>query len=211
MAKEAQLDLGNGENIVTYRASNGKEYKANLKMLGTYQGKNVATAIEVALILEKKGYNTEKYIKSGIENAVWKGRFEIISKQPLFVIDGAHNPGAIEELVKCIDLYFTNKRITFIMGVLADKDFEKEAGLIANKGENILTVTPNNARALDGKKLANTISKYNQNVQYVESIDQAVEKAIDLVNSKKSDMILAFGSLSHLNDINQAVKAGRRD
>ena len=54
------------------------------------------------------------------------------------------------------------------MGVLADKDFEKEAGLIANKGENILTVTPNNARALDGKKLANTISKYNQNVQYVE-------------------------------------------
>lgn len=211
MAKEAQLDLGNGENIVTYRASNGKEYKANLKMLGTYQGKNVATAIEVALILEKKGYNTEKYIKNGIENAVWKGRFEIISKQPLFVIDGAHNPGAIEELVKCIDLYFTNKRITFIMGVLADKDFEKEAGLIANKGENILTVTPNNARALDGKKLANTISKYNQNVQYVESIDQAVEKAIDLVNSKKSDMILAFGSLSHLNDINQAVKAGRRD
>ena len=54
MAKEAQLDLGNGENIVTYRASNGKEYKANLKMLGTYQGKNVATAIEVALILEKR-------------------------------------------------------------------------------------------------------------------------------------------------------------
>ena len=97
------------------------------------------------------------------------------------------------------------------MGVLVDKDFEKEAGLIANKGENILTVTPNNARALDGKKLANTISKYNPNVQYVESIDQAVEKAIDLVNSKKSDMILAFGSLSHLNDINQAVKAGRRD
>ena len=125
--------MGNGENIVTYRASNGKEYKANLKMLGTYQGKNVATAIEVALILEKKGYNTEKYIKSGIENAVWKGRFEIISKQPLFVIDGAHNPGAIEELVKCIDLYFTNKRITFIMECWPIKTLRRKQVLLQTK------------------------------------------------------------------------------
>ena len=66
-----------------------KEYKANLKMLGTYQGKNVATAIEVALILEKKGYNTENIYKVALKMQSGRKICEIISKQPLFVIDGA--------------------------------------------------------------------------------------------------------------------------
>lgn len=211
IAGVAKISIKDGKNRASYMATNSKRYDADIQMLGTYQRVNVATAIEVILCLEKQGFRLEKYIESGLEKASWKGRMEIISENPLFIIDGAHNPGAMQELRNSIDLYFTNKRITFIMGVLADKDFRLETEIIADRAEKIITVTPNNQRALSGKKLEETISKYNDNVHYADSIEAGVKQAIDSVKNKQSDMIIAFGSLSHLGDIKQAVKAERRD
>lgn len=217
-AGQAQLTVQNNvpdeirvKNQMIYRALNGKKYQTNIQMLGTYQSINAATAIEMLLYLENYGYQLEEYIEQGLSKAMWNGRMEIISEDPLFIIDGAHNPGAVKELRNSMDLYFTNRRITFIMGVLADKDFAQEAELIADRAENIITVTPDNSRALDGKKLAETLSVYHKNVQYMDNIRKAVTAAMDFVRKGQTDMILAFGSLSHLKDIKQAVKAERRD
>lgn len=217
---------------VTYKASNNKEYILNLQALGTYQIKNAKTAVEVALVLDKaltektnicdesdknngtgmknninnSGNTIEKNIKKGIEKTVWPGRMEVISKEPLIIIDGAHNPGAVLELRKTLDLYFTNKRITFIMGVLSDKDFSKEAEIIADRAERIITITPNNSRGLDGHKLAETLVKYNHNVQVADSLKQAAEESIDTIKENRADMILAFGSLSYLRELKQVVR-----
>lgn len=217
---------------VTYKASNNKEYILNLQALGTYQIKNAKTAVEVALVLDKaltektnicdesdknngtgmknninnSGNAIEKNIKKGIEKTVWPGRMEVISKKPLIIIDGAHNPGAVLELRKTLDLYFTNKRITFIMGVLSDKDFSKEAEIIADRAERIITITPNNSRGLDGHKLAETLVKYNHNVQVADSLKQAAEESIDTIKENRADMILAFGSLSYLGELKQVVR-----
>lgn len=217
---------------VTYKASNNKEYILNLQTLGTYQIKNAKTAVEVALVLDKaltektnicdesdknnstgmknninnSGNTIEKNIKKGIEKTVWPGRMEVISKEPLIIIDGAHNPGAVLELRKTLDLYFTNKRITFIMGVLSDKDFSKEAEIIADRAERIITITPNNSRGLDGHKLAKTLVKYNHNVQVADSLKQAAEESIDTIKENRADMILAFGSLSYLGELKQVVR-----
>ena len=217
---------------VTYKASNNKEYILNLQALGTYQIKNAKTAVEVALVLDKaltektnicdesdknnstgmknninnRGNTIEKNIKKGIEKTVWPGRMEVISKEPLIIIDGAHNPGAVLELRKTLDLYFTNKRITFIMGVLSDKDFSKEAEIIADRAERIITITPNNSRGLDGHKLAETLVKYNHNVQVADSLKQAAEESIYTIKENRADMILAFGSLSYLGELKQVVR-----
>lgn len=217
---------------VTYKASNNKEYILNLQTLGTYQIKNAKTAVEVALVLDKaltektnicdesdknngtgmknninnSGNTIEKNIKKGIEKTVWPGRMEVISKEPLIIIDGAHNPGAVLELRKTLDLYFTNKRITFIMGVLSDKDFSKEAEIIADRAERIITITPKNSRGLDGHKLAETLVKYNHNVQVADSLKQAAEESIDTIKENRADMILAFGSLSYLGELKQVVR-----
>ena len=217
---------------VTYKASNNKEYILNLQALGTYQIKNAKTAVEVALVLDKaltektnicdesdknnstgmknninnRGNTIEKNIKKSIEKTVWPGRMEVISKEPLIIIDGAHNPGAVLELRKTLDLYFTNKRITFIMGVLSDKDFSKEAEIIADRAERIITITPNNSRGLDGHKLAETLVKYNHNVQVADSLKQAAEESIDTIKENRADMILAFGSLSYLGELKQVVR-----
>lgn len=202
------VDKIEAEYFVTkfrYTASNDKSYCADLKMPGTYQLINAATAVEAVLVLEKQGFDTSKNIETGLVNAFWPGRFEVVCKAPPIIIDGAHNPGAVSELRKSIDLYFTNKRITFIMGVLADKDFRREAEIIADRAVNIITITPNSIRALSGVKLAETLRGYNKNVQTADSLEDALRLAKEAVENNQSDMILAFGSLSFLGDLKTTI------
>jgi dihydrofolate synthase/folylpolyglutamate synthase len=189
-----------------YTATNGVKYHIELSAMGTYQIVKSITAIETAVVLEKQGFFLKEYIEAGVKKAVWNGRLEIISHSPFIVIDGAHNPGAVRELRNSIDLYFTNKRITFIMGVLADKDFSREAEIIAKCGEKIITVTPDNPRALSGEQLAETLRQYNKNVQVADSLEKAIQLAKQTIVDNVADMILAFGSLSYLGKFKSLVK-----
>ncbi len=196
-----KYSIEEGGTKIQYPASNGVVYQTRINMPGAYQLINSAVAIEVALVLQQKGYQVENYIATGIQKTFWEGRMEIVRKDPLLVIDGAHNPGAVKELKTSLDLYFTNRRITFIMGVLADKDFTREAEIIARRAEMIITVTPDNKRALDGAHLAEVLRQYHDFVICADSVKQALQMAEQSVREKRSDMILAFGSLSYLREI----------
>lgn len=173
--------------------------------MGSIEEINQETAIRAAEELQKQGFKLKKYIDEGIRETYWPGRMEIICEEPLFIVDGAHNPGAVLKLRDYIDLHFTNKTITFIMGVLADKDFEEEASIIGKKAEKIYTITPNNNRGLSASKLSDVLSEYNEKVVATKKIEEAVESAIKDCKNKESDMIIAFGSLSILKDIKEAA------
>lgn len=173
--------------------------------MGSIEEINQETAIRAAEELQKQGFKLKKYIDEGIAETYWPGRMETICEEPLFIIDGAHNPGAVLKLRDYIDLHFTNKTITFIMGVLADKDFAEEANIIGKKAEKIYTITPNNNRGLSANKLSDVFSEYNENVVATKSIEEAVERAVEDCKANESDMIIAFGSLSILRDIKEAA------
>lgn len=173
--------------------------------MGSIEEINQETAIRAAEELQKQGFKLKKYIDEGIAETYWPGRMETICEDPLFIIDGAHNPGAVLKLRDYIDLHFTNKTITFIMGVLADKDFAEEANIIGKKATKIYTITPNNSRGLSASGLSDVISEYNDNVVATKSIEEAVESAVRDVQTNESDMIIAFGSLSILRDIKEAA------
>lgn len=173
--------------------------------MGSIEEINQETAIRAAEELQKQGFKLKKYIDEGIAETYWPGRMETICEEPLFIIDGAHNPGAVLKLRDYIDLHFTNKTITFIMGVLADKDFAEEANIIGKKAEKIYTITPNNSRGLSANKLSDVFSEYNENVVATKSIEEAVESAVEDCKANESDMIIAFGSLSILRDIKEAA------
>lgn len=103
-----------------YVTANDTKLSIKISMMGAYQLINACTAIETLEVLRNKGYNiSDENIIEGMKNAKWPGRMEIINESPLIVIDGAHNPGAAVKLKESIEMYFTNKRIAFIMGVLA--------------------------------------------------------------------------------------------
>lgn len=180
--------------------------EVQLKMMGKYQLQNTLCAIEAINQLVAQGYNISKeQLKKGLERAEWEGRFSILSDTPLFVIDGAHNEDAAKKLRETLEMGFTKRKIIYIIGVLADKEHEKMLQLMLPLAEKVYTVTPHNLRAMDGELLAEEAGKYHEDVTFEPEITEAVKKAMKEAD-KEEGMVLAFGSLSYLGEVKNALK-----
>ena len=176
-----------------------------IRLLGKYQTENAATALEAVKALQAAGYTiSDEMVKKGFYNTNWSGRFNIINENPLFVIDGAHNADAAKRLAESIELYFNGKRIIYIMGILKDKDFDKIISTTAGYADSIITVaTPTAQRTLKSDELAAVVRKYHENVTEADNIENAVKMSLKLAD--KDDVIIAFGSLSYLGRLKDAV------
>jgi dihydrofolate synthase/folylpolyglutamate synthase len=196
---------------VSYQAENtsftyeGRNYTIHL--LGEYQLANAVLSIETAHLLQRIGYPIkEASIQYGLEQAKWSGRFEVIAREPYFIIDGAHNEDAALKLEKTLNIYFPNRKFLFIMGVFADKDYKRILEITAKYAKVILTVTPHNGRALASSKLAEEAGRYTDGeVIDANSIPSAIKYAYE--KADKEDVILAFGSLSFLCEIREYITA----
>lgn len=187
-----------------------KGQKYTISLAGTYQLWNAALSVKALELLRMNGFHklTEQTIQKGLLNTVWRGRFEIISSKPLFIVDGAHNADAALQLKQSIEFYFTNKRIIYIMGVFKDKEYDKVIETTAQLAEQIITVaTPNNARALPSIELAKAVSRVNRKVTSADSLEEAVEMAYLFADS--DSVIIAFGSLSFSGEIIRIVENGK--
>ncbi len=193
-----KVKLGLNKTTFTYKGMTALE----INLLGNYQVKNTCLAVEAALALSLP----EKAIRKGLTNARESGRFERICDKPLFYIDGAHNEPASLELRECIKTYFTKKKIIYIMGMLRDKDIKSVIRNTADLAECVFTVaTPNAARTLSSFELAEAVREFNPMVTSLDSIEEAVEMAAMMALSDKNTVVLAFGSLSHLKRVRDAV------
>lgn len=180
--------------------------KIEISLAGRFQIDNAVLAIEAIRMLRKRGYHiSDKALMKGLKETRWDGRFTVVSKKPLFIVDGAHNEDAAVKLSETIEFYFTNKRIIYIMGMLKDKDYDKVISLTHKYADQILTVTPpNTGRALPAYELAKAILPVHESVTAVDSLEEAVEVAYLLAG--KDDVIISFGSLSFAGKMIEIVK-----
>lgn len=190
--------------------------KVKISLAGKYQVINACTALEVVEILRDLGYDMEENaVYEGMASVKWPGRFEKLLDRPVFLIDGAHNPEAAWRLRDSLNLYFTKKRIIYIMGILADKDYRRIAEITAPLAERIYTVTPENPRALSGKVLADCICGqagaigFTGSVQAKENVREAVRDALS--QAGEDGVIVAFGSLSYLGELSKVLKESIHD
>lgn len=189
-----------------YTSSLGNSYQdIKIHMMGLYQINNCVNAIETIEILRKKGYNIKHdCILDGLRKAKWHGRFERIGNEPTFIIDGAHNVGAAIKLKETIELYCTNQKIVFIIGVLADKEYDEICKILMPYASEVYAIEPDNIRKLEATELSRCISKYNQNVVPADNSDIAVAKAIQ--SAGKEGVIVSFGSLFCIREVVDSYK-----
>ena len=185
-------------------------------MSGHYQMRNAALAANVAFQLLPKVKTNDSatetqreeilaLIQKGIAETRWPGRFEVLGTDPLFIIDGAHNEDAAKELAATIENCFTNTKLTYIIGVLADKEHDKMLRLMSPYACRVYTVTPDNTRALSAKALAAEAETYYEHVAETSSVEQALSFALE-----HEEPVLAFGSLSYLGQLRNAYKKQNR-
>lgn len=187
--------------------SYGKYAKMEISLAGTYQIENAALALLAVEALQGLGCKlTETKIRKAMWETRWSGRFQVLSKKPVFVVDGAHNAEAALRFRETVQFYFTNKRIIYIMGMFRDKDCEKVVADTVDLADQIITTSAGGSRALSSLEMAEYIRPYNQNVTAADSVEEAVELAYLLAGKDKDTVIIAFGSLAYLGRCMEAVK-----
>ena len=149
-----------------------------IALLGLYQPKNTAVVLSAVDILRKEGMDIpESAVKKGLLAARWQARFEILSREPLVIFDGAHNPQGIDSAVMSIKHYFKDKKVYVMTGVLKDKDYDVISTRLSEIASRAFVMTPENPRALDGEEYAKILEAKGVESKAYATIKEAFETA----------------------------------
>ncbi len=172
----------------------GGRKNLTLPLLGGHQLKNAAVALSIVDSLKANGWSIpEEAIRTGLQAVKWPGRFDIVGRDPLFIIDGGHNPQCFEALIDNIKDYLADRRIIALCGVLADKDYADMFAPILPFVQEFVCITPPNPRKLDAQKLAEFLEKAGAKATAAEPLEKGVELALS--RAGKDGVVLCFGSL----------------
>lgn len=171
---------------------NLKDYVVKTHLPGVFQGENLALSLMCIEALELKGvYITEDNIKEGIENTTNPGRMEIVSFEPVILLDGAHNIAGMQMLKDSIEKDFVYEKLILVIGILSDKNVKEIIDIIDPISDTTIVTKPKNNRASDPEKLKDFLK--SKPVTVKDSVSEAVEYAKKIANKK--DIIVITGSL----------------
>lgn len=176
-----------------------------LPLVGTHQIENATLVLKIIEVLQTLGVNiSNTSVKNGFINTQWPGRFEIVDKSPLFIVDGAHNIDGINTLTSTIGTLFKGQKLIFIIAVMKDKDYKNMISKLVPYAHSFIAVSPNTSRALNAKELHDCIKSYFKgNVYHFNNIQEAVCKAYEISNKNP---ICYCGSLYVVGKIKSAVQ-----
>lgn len=182
----------------------GERKNIMLPLLGDHQLHNASVVLSIADSLIEQGWKiSEQNIYDGIRDVKWPGRFDIVHRDPLFIIDGGHNPQCIEALVQNIKDYLADKRLIVLTGVLADKDYGEMYRPVMEYAEQFLCITPDNPRKLEAEELAKHLQRAGAKATPFATTEDAVKAALELTGN--DGVVLCFGSLYSIGAIKESL------
>lgn len=136
----------------------GKEYTT--AMPGLYEIDNASLAIQaLELLKEDLAQITDDTVHEGIAKAIWPGRFEVLSKEPLIIADGAHNVDGAEALAACLREYFADNKVRLCVGILKDKQYRDMLKTLLPFASSVIACEVPNPRSLDAAELKSVIGE----------------------------------------------------
>lgn len=178
--------------------------KFRLSLIGKHQSKNVLTVLNAVDELIKTGYSiTVENIKKALANVVFTGRFEVLRRNPLIIIDGGHNIDGIKSFAENIKLCFGDEKINLFYGMLRDKDYMNSIEILTSLAKRIHTLTPDSPRALTSDELRMIIKEKHEEIP-IDSLSD-YSQVIDRI---KKDEVNAFvGSLYMIGKIRTLINS----
>lgn len=166
-----------------------------IRLLGMYQPRNAAVVIRAVELLRQGGMPvSEEALRAGLASAEWHARFEVLSREPLMIFDGAHNPQGIRSAVESIRAYFPHQKVYLLTGVLRDKDYTAIAKDLAQVASRAFTLTPNSPRALSSSEYAETLRSAGMDAESFASLEEALSAALEAAGTDGVPL-LCLGSL----------------
>lgn len=175
-----------------------------LNLLGGHQIHNAAVVLDVVDTLVKLGYRiSEQSVVNGLSQVVWPARMEVLGREPMFLLDGAHNPQCMSALVESLQTIWPGEKFAFLTGVLADKDYREMTASLLPKAAAFFCVAPDSERALSGESLAEQLCEQGANASVCGNIHEGVQAALRFAEREQVSVI-ACGSLYMAGAIREA-------
>lgn len=189
------------QEVAVYRGPDYREKAAGLTLglTGSYQVDNAATALAAVAALREQGWNLpEDKVIEALAETRWPGRLEKISSHPDVYLDGAHNMHGVKALRASLAQLYPDRKLNFLMGVLADKDYMEMLEEMLPLAARIDTVTPDSGRALQGAELSRLIQARGIPSKFYENTQEALAA---MKQAGPDDVICIFGSLYFIGEL----------
>lgn len=174
-------------------------------LLGSYQPKNIATAITTLKVLDERGWNiSDAAIREGLAAVQWPGRFELLRTAPPFLLDGSHNPHGMNATVQSLRDRFPGQKFVFLMSIMADKDASGMLTPLLPLAQEFVTVRANVPRAMPAEELAAQICTLGSRATAAPSIAEGVRRAQALAGPNGA--VCALGTLYFSADVRAALE-----
>ncbi len=165
-----------------------------LGLYGRFQARNAALALGCIEEICRQGFDiSAQHVAQGLVKTRWPGRMQILSRNPLVVLDGAHNPSAMKAMVSCLKVDFQYDRLIVALGVMEDKDLKAIVKQIAPPSHHIIYTRPRYYRAAKPELLYSQGVGLHNSAEVIDSLDVAIEKAREMAG--REDLVLICGSL----------------
>ncbi|MDO4502253.1 MAG: folylpolyglutamate synthase/dihydrofolate synthase family protein [Coriobacteriia bacterium] len=193
-----------------------------LQLLGSYQPYNAALALEAVAALRERGWDVpDDAVCAGVAATQWPGRFQVVAQEPVFVVDGGHNPQGAQALADSLTDVFPGRKPVLLMGVLADKDYLSMLRTVLPLADSLVAYTPPSPRALAAQDLVAAVQQVSCELCSNDhdgsaitqcnavpacacaSVPEAVQRARQLAGPE--GLVVAFGSLYSIADIMAAL------
>jgi dihydrofolate synthase/folylpolyglutamate synthase len=169
-----------------------KDLDTNL--LGRHQVDNAGLALAAAEVLIHQGVAVkEAHLREALVRVSWPGRLETVCEEPRIILDGAHNLRAAENLGNYLRETYPDREIIMVVGILEDKPAEEMLSALLAVCHRAVITSPTINRAIPSDVLARTAEKFVDEVDEVPTVDRAVARALQIVESDQ--VIVIAGSL----------------
>ncbi len=169
-------------------------YELSIPLLGQHQLENAATAVAALEVLAEKGFHISRdSITKGLEQVSWPGRLQVLSRRPLVVVDGAHNPDSARKLRQSLEQYFDFDRAILIIGVSSDKDIAGIVSELVPFFDKVIATHSIHPRAMPTASVVAELSRHGVEAAVTEDISTALPLALTLAG--ENDLICVTGSL----------------
>lgn len=179
-----------------------KDYKVTTFMFGKYQGENIAISLSAIEILQMNGiFIPDKSIYEGLEKINHSGRMEIVSFEPLILLDGAHNIAGITRLRESIEEGLIVNKVILVIGILSDKKIKEILDIITPLADIVVVTKSHNKRASDPSIIKDMIR--NKDVIIIDDIPKAIDYAKSIAS--RQDLICVTGSLFTVGEVRDHI------
>ena len=197
-----------------------RNHTYRIPLIGRHQLRNACVALLVTGALRRRGFDIpEDAVDQGLRETEWPARLQVLSRDPIFILDGGHNPQCAEAFADTLPDYVGERKIVFLLGILKDKDYEKVLDILSPLAFEFACVAPDSERALPADELAAEIEKRGLKAKAFGSVRSAtayVLKRTDEISraaeSAAEDAAgAAFGSLYMAEEVLDDFTAAYKD